>query len=119
MCDGLQEFRRVHKKEPLKDARAVARLRIAVERAKRTLSTAMEAPVQVHCLVGDLDCCTTLTRARFEDLAREHFSQWVAEAAACMRDAHITPDQVRSANACACMRTQQAAPVGAAPHTPV
>ncbi|KAJ3562444.1 hypothetical protein NP233_g9567 [Leucocoprinus birnbaumii] len=55
--------------------RAVRRLRTACERAKRTLSSATVASIEIESLFEGIDFFTTLTRARFEDLCHDLFQQ--------------------------------------------
>lgn len=50
------------------NSRAMARLRRAVENAKRTLSSSMSAEIEVDSLVGDFDFSVNLDRAKFEEL---------------------------------------------------
>jgi heat shock 70kDa protein 1/2/6/8 len=52
-------------------ARALRRLRIACERAKRTLSYVFETTIQIDCLCEDIDIYATITRGKFEDLNME------------------------------------------------
>ncbi|KAL3857913.1 hypothetical protein ACJMK2_012538 [Sinanodonta woodiana] len=48
-----EEFKRKHKKDISKNARALRRLRTACERAKRTLSSSTEASVEIDSLHGE------------------------------------------------------------------
>lgn len=50
------------------NTRALARLRRAVENAKRVLSSSMSAEIEVDSLVGDFDFSVNLDRAKFEEL---------------------------------------------------
>lgn len=50
------------------NSRALARLRRAVENAKRVLSSSMSAEIEVDSLVGDFDFSVNLDRAKFEEL---------------------------------------------------
>jgi molecular chaperone DnaK (HSP70) len=56
-------------------ARALRRLRIACERAKRTLSYASETTIEMDCLCEDIDIYATITRGRFEELNMDLFSK--------------------------------------------
>lgn len=62
------EFKRKHKKDLLENPRAVRRLKTACERAKRTLSSATQATIEVDNLHEGIDFCTSISRARFEEM---------------------------------------------------
>ncbi|KAF8546161.1 heat shock protein 70 [Imleria badia] len=63
----IQEFRRKNKKDLSSSPRALRRLRTACERAKRTLSSAIQASIEIDSLFEGIDFYTSLTRARFEE----------------------------------------------------
>lgn len=68
-----QEFKRKHKVDLNDNPRAIRRLRTACERAKRTLSTATQASIEIDALYGGEDFYTKITRARFEELCNDLF----------------------------------------------
>eukprot|EP00729_Bicosta_minor_P008910 gene8910-24891_t len=55
------------------DKRALRRLRAACERAKRTLSTAATATLEIDALFEGKDFYTKISRARFEELCGDKF----------------------------------------------
>merc|ERR1711904_485435 len=59
-------FQKKHGKDMSKDKRALQKLRREVEKAKRALSSAHQARVEIEALFDGLDLSETLTRARFE-----------------------------------------------------
>ena len=61
----IEEFKRKYHKDISGNARAVRRLRTACERAKRTLSSATTANIEVDQLYEGIDFYTSITRARF------------------------------------------------------
>src|SRR5436853_1191184 len=67
------EFKKKHKKDLTQSDRALRRLRTACERAKRTLSSATTATIEIDSLYEGIDFSTTITRARFEDLNADYF----------------------------------------------
>lgn len=70
----VTEFQRQHKGVSVESSpRAIRRLRTACERAKRTLSSSTSATIEVDALVEGIDFATTITRARFENLAEYEF----------------------------------------------
>ncbi|VFQ89506.1 unnamed protein product [Cuscuta campestris] len=58
------EFERKHKKDLSGNPRALGRLRVACERAKRNLSSATETSIDIECLFEGIDSSSTITRAR-------------------------------------------------------
>ena len=54
------------------------RLRTACERAKRTLSSATTANIEVDQLYEGIDFYTSITRARFEELNIDLFKSTIA-----------------------------------------
>ncbi|KAI6162482.1 heat shock cognate 71 kDa protein-like protein [Pisolithus thermaeus] len=69
----VQEFKRKHRKDISSNARALRRLRTACERAKRTLSSATQSPLEIDSLFEGTDFYTSITRARFEELCQDLF----------------------------------------------
>ncbi len=68
-----QEFKRKHKADLYTNPRAIRRLRTACERAKRTLSSATQASVEIDALHDGEDFYAKITRARFEELCNDLF----------------------------------------------
>jgi len=65
----IKEFEKKNRGANLKgNARAVRRLATACERAKRTLSSATQATIEIDSLWEGNDFCVTMTRAKFEEL---------------------------------------------------
>jgi heat shock protein 1/8 len=55
--------------------KALRRIRSASERAKRTLSSATQATIEVDSLMDGLDFSSVITRAKFEDLNMDYFTK--------------------------------------------
>merc|ERR1719510_1764446 len=68
-----KEFKRKHKADIKGNNRAMRRLRSQCERAKRTLSAAARATIEIDSLHDGIDFYSTITRARFEDLCAAYF----------------------------------------------
>ena len=64
----VEEFRRKHGKDISKNNKALRRLRSSCERAKRTLSSATTASIEIDSLFEGIDFNTQISRARFEEL---------------------------------------------------
>jgi len=69
------------------------RLRNAAERAKRTLSTATTAAIEVDSL-GDFDFNTILTRAKFEDICSAFFKRAMLPVDQVLRDSKISKSNI-------------------------
>lgn len=74
----VDEFKRKNKGKDLTTSqRALRRLRTAAERAKRTLSAAAQATLEIDSLFDNVDFQATITRARFEELCGDLFRSTV------------------------------------------
>jgi len=74
--------------------RSQQRLRRAVEAAKRTLSSALEADIELEALVDGENFNVTITRAVFERLCAALFTRCIDTVKAVIRDAGATVDTV-------------------------
>jgi heat shock protein 1/8 len=88
------EFQRKTKLDLRTNARALRRLRTAVERAKRTLSAATQASVEVDGLFEGEDFSTVITRAKFEQLCEAPFRRTVAPLDSLLRDAKMSKQEI-------------------------
>jgi len=84
-----EEFKRKHKKDLTGNDRALRRLRTACERAKRTLSAATTATVEIDSLAEGVDFNSSITRARFEDLCGDYFRNTLQPVEKVLRDAKM------------------------------
>lgn len=62
------EFKRKSKVDIKNNKRALRRLQTACERAKRTLSSANQASLEIDSLADGVDLYTGITRAKFEEV---------------------------------------------------
>lgn len=85
----IEEFKRKHKHDISGNARAVRRLRTACERAKRTLSSATQAAIEIDSLYEGQDFYTQITRARFEELCADLFRSTLAPVEKVLTDARL------------------------------
>jgi len=85
----IQELKRKHKKDIADNKRAVRRLRTACERAKRTLSTATQANIEIDSLHEGVDFYTSITRARFEELCADLFRGTLEPVEKALRDSKL------------------------------
>merc|ERR1712107_929458 len=85
----IQEFKRKHKKDISGNKRALRRLRTACERAKRTLSSAAQANIEIDYLFEGIDFYTSITRARFEELCSDLFKGTLEPVEKALRDSKL------------------------------
>ena len=85
----VQEFKRKHKKDITGNKRALRRLRTACERAKRTLSSAAQANIEIDSLFEGIDFYTSITRARFEELCSDLFRGTLNPVEKALRDSKL------------------------------
>jgi L1 cell adhesion molecule like protein len=90
----VREFKRKHKKDMSSSDRALRRLRTACERAKRSLSSATRATVEIDSLFEGEDFNSTITRARFEDLCNDYFRNCMKPVEKVLKDAGVSKSQV-------------------------
>merc|ERR1712177_38526 len=67
----IEEFKRKQRKDLSENKRSLRRLRIACERAKRTLSAYVQASIEIDSLFEGIDFYTSITRAKFEELCSD------------------------------------------------
>jgi L1 cell adhesion molecule like protein len=89
-----KEFKRKARKDLTTSDRALRRLRSACEKAKRTLSSATKATVEIDSLFDGIDFSSTITRARFEDLCASFFRQTLTPVEKVLKDAQMSKSQV-------------------------
>ncbi len=89
-----EEFKRKNKIDLTGNSRALRRLRTACERAKRTLSSASQANIEIDSLAEGIDFNTVMTRAKFESLCEPIFRRTVAPLDQLLRDAKLSKEQI-------------------------
>jgi heat shock 70kDa protein 1/2/6/8 len=90
----VQEFKRKHKKDLSNNPRALRRLRTACERAKRALSSATQASVEIDSLMDGIDFYSSITRARFEELNADLFKKCIEPVEKVLRDSKVDKGMV-------------------------
>ena len=90
----IAEFLRETGKDISGNKRALGRLRTACEEAKRTLSTAKQANIDIVSLVGGIDFNSTITRARFDELNMDYFRRCIELIERCLKDCKLSKSQV-------------------------
>jgi heat shock protein 1/8 len=89
-----EELKKKHKKDIAGNARALRRLRSACERAKRMLSSATEATVEIDSLVDGVDFVSSINRARFERINQKLFQECLAPVETVLKDSGMSKAEV-------------------------
>ena len=89
-----QEFKKKNRKDIKDNQRALRRLRTACERAKRTLSSATQAHIEIESLFEGVDLNSTITRAKFEDMNMDYFRKCMDPVEKVLKDASMSKSQV-------------------------
>jgi L1 cell adhesion molecule like protein len=87
-------FKRKEKKDISGNPRAMRRLRTQCEQAKRTLSSAVRATIEVDSLFEGHDFTIIVTRAKFENLCNEPFRACLDPCRKVIQDAKISKNEV-------------------------
>jgi heat shock protein 1/8 len=88
------EFQRKNKIDIRKNGRAMRRLRTQCERAKRTLSAAARANIEVDRLAEGVDFASSITRARFEDLCMSYFKKCIDPVSKVLSDSGLSKNEI-------------------------
>ncbi|XP_021723391.1 heat shock 70 kDa protein-like [Chenopodium quinoa] len=92
----MEVFRRKHGKNMSQNARAVARLRAACERAKRVLSWALVTTIEIDCLFENTDFYSLVSRRLLEKLSMNVFKRSIDCVAKCMEKSCTELNDVNS-----------------------
>ncbi|XP_065210332.1 heat shock 70 kDa protein II-like isoform X2 [Planococcus citri] len=90
----VREFKQKYKKDLTQNRKALRRLRTACERAKRTLSSATVASIEIESLHDGIDFYSSISRARFEELNADYFRSAIALVEKAIKDAEINKNQI-------------------------
>ncbi len=83
----ISEFRRIHNKDISGNKKAVRRLRVDCEKAKRVLSVSTKSLIEIDSLFEGHDFNTTITRTKFEEICADLFSRTLKPVENALRDA--------------------------------
>jgi len=76
------------------DPKAFQKLKMAVEKAKRTLSSETEATIEIESLIDGIDFKQKLSRAKFEDLNKDLFLNTLKPVQQALTDAKLQKDDI-------------------------
>ena len=88
------EFKRKNKLDLMESKKAIRRLKTACERAKRTLSSAQTASIELDSLYEGIDFFTNISRAKFESLCQHLFVKSMDPVQKCLRDSKISKNNI-------------------------
>lgn len=91
-CAG--EFRRKNNIDIKENAKALRRVRAACEKAKRALSSAAQATVDIDALMDGKDLNITITRAKFEELCMDLFKKCIAPVDNVLKDSKMSKGEI-------------------------
>ncbi len=91
LCDDIKKK---HKKDVKENPKALKRLNIAAERAKKNLSSSTTTTIEVESLIDGIDYSTTLSKAKFEQLADSFFNRSMEPISKVLSDAKVSKSDV-------------------------
>ena len=90
----LLEFKKKHKVDISENKRAVRRLQTACENAKKALSSASMANLEIDSLYDGIDFSSTISRAKFESLCVDLFKKTFDPVERVLMDAKVSKNEV-------------------------
>ncbi|KVI03276.1 Heat shock protein 70, conserved site-containing protein [Cynara cardunculus var. scolymus] len=110
----IKEFNRKRKVNINENLKAVGRLRVACEKAKRALSSTIETAIEIDGLHQGIDFSTRITRAKFEHLNADFFSKCIETVESCLKDAKMDKTDVDEVEISKRIHVDEAVAYGAA-----
>lgn len=90
----VKEFNRKNKLDISVNSKALRRLRTACERVKRTLSYDTEATIDIDAIYEGIDFCSSITRAKFEQINMNLFEKCMEIVESCLADSKMDKSRV-------------------------
>ncbi|CAI9269267.1 unnamed protein product [Lactuca saligna] len=90
----MMQFNQKHKTDMSENIKAMGRLRVGCEKAKRALSSTTEITIEIDVLHEGIDFSMEITRAKFEDLNEDLFSKCIQLVEKCLVDAEMNKTDV-------------------------
>mmetsp|Transcript_54693 Transcript_54693/g.127944 ORF Transcript_54693/g.127944 Transcript_54693/m.127944 type:complete len:664 (-) Transcript_54693:39-2030(-) len=91
----IADFRRKFQSDPTRNQKAIRRLRTQCERAKRQLSTATSANIEIDALHEGNDFNIRISRAKFEELCGDYFKKAMDPVALCLQDSGLPKSKIQ------------------------
>ena len=93
---AIDEFKKKSGLDVRGNNKAIARLRLAAERVKKTLSTSNQTTLEVDSLADGHDFQVTLTRAKFESLCDDLFRKCMGPVEQVLRDSKMSKSDINN-----------------------
>lgn len=90
----VKEFQEKYKENLGINRRALRRLRMQCEKAKRELSTASNATIDIPLLHNSIDFSSGITRSKFEEICADIFNKTLWYVQEALKDAEIEKDKI-------------------------
>jgi L1 cell adhesion molecule like protein len=90
----VNEFKRKTSIDLTLNPKALRRIRVACEKAKRALSASTQATIDIDALIDGEDLNTIITRSKFEDLCMDLFMQCIPPLENVLHDAKMSKADV-------------------------
>lgn len=90
----IDEIKKKHKVDLTDNKRAVSRLKNACENAKKSLSSATSATIEIDSLFEGNDFLSSITRAKFESLCDSFFNRCMAPINQVLQDAKMSKSDI-------------------------
>jgi len=90
----VKVFKKKNNVDIKKDARALQKLKMEVEKAKRDLSAVIQVKISIEGLIDGIDFEETLTRARFEELCADLFKKTITPVQQVLDDASMKKSEI-------------------------
>ena len=88
------DIKKRYNKDVKENPKALKRLNIAAEKAKKNLSTTTTVPIEIDSLIDGIDYTTSISRAKFEQLAEGFFNKSIEPLNRVLQDAKISKNDV-------------------------
>ena len=97
LCDHFaNQFKEKYKIDIKSNPKAHFRLLSACEKTKKVLSANLQAPLNVECIMNDVDVAGTITREEFEKLAEPMTARVIKPLEEALKKAKISKEQIDS-----------------------
>ena len=90
----IKEFKMKHKIDLSNNKKAIRRLAVGAEHAKRTLSSSTIANIEIESLSDGIDFSIILTRAKFESICMDIFNRTMAPVEQVLKDAQLSKGDI-------------------------
>jgi len=90
----VKKIKKTHNQDVTKNKGAIQKLKTEIEKAKRALSSSLQATIEIDELVEGLDFKDTLTRAKFEELNMDLFKKTMDPVERVMQDSGMKKSEI-------------------------